>query len=227
MSNKTGTPSKEPWTLNQCAQIQSAFVKALPDALGGIPFHPKDVLEAFRDNDDILEQEVFLLLNKFIGNNFPILFNVLCDIRSISELIGDLKSYGLRVHEERLTPLFRVDYNESYSEEMKYKVVGISGREFKDDSRTVENIFKEAASRQYLNPPGRLALFLREKYSQKKLGCDRVIVFNSPIFYEYIPYLFELKSSNDMDEIDSLAITSVTKFEKNTLFLFLAPKKIK
>ncbi len=73
MSAQSGTPSTTAWTPGQCAQIQRSFVSILPDALEGLKFNPKDVINAFKDKDEILEQEVFIFLNSFMEKYAAIL----------------------------------------------------------------------------------------------------------------------------------------------------------
>lgn len=71
MSVSNGTPSKTVWTPGQCAQIQKAFVGVLPDVLKDLGFHPRDVIEAFRDKDEDLEQSCYIFLSDFVERNLP------------------------------------------------------------------------------------------------------------------------------------------------------------
>ncbi len=73
MSRPNGTPSKTEWTLGECAQIQSAVVRAIPQALSNIESSPKDVLYVFGDTGEIFEKEINHFFANFVEKNFPTL----------------------------------------------------------------------------------------------------------------------------------------------------------
>lgn len=57
-----GTPSKTNWSLNQCAQIQAAFIKAVPNALGRLRFNPGDLIRTVQGSGEEMEVGISRLL---------------------------------------------------------------------------------------------------------------------------------------------------------------------
>jgi hypothetical protein len=156
-----------------------------------------------------------------------ILFTVTSDDRSKEQLLADLKVLGRGVSAaagEVINSSAMITSNG-----VTYRVVGIHGNEFAtNENRTAEAVRALAKRRGYITPPAKLALLLREKYTQDQIGARYGIVMHRPIFitdkgtsHYCVLGLYSLSSEDRLTAWNGMP---EHEWHSGSLFLFLAPE---